>query len=193
MVGFVAAIAATGQASRPPASATEGMYQVAAQSADRKIRHIASNGTRSQPDPRPTDLTEREINAYLQSGAVELPRGVSRLRLEGLDNTVTAHALVDFDVLTEGRRSSNPLLYLFSGTHDVDVVADAVGIGGEGRVYIKSVAIDGVNVPRAALEMFVNRYVKPKYPNLGLNSHFALPARIDSAVVGNHVLTVRQK
>jgi len=39
----------------------------------------------------------------------------------------------------------------------------------------------------------VNRYIKPKYPNLGLENRFALPDKIDTATVGNHELTVVQK
>jgi hypothetical protein len=41
--------------------------------------------------------------------------------------------------------------------------------------------------------MFVNHYIKPKHPNLGIDNRFQLPDRIDTAVVGNHELTVTQK
>jgi hypothetical protein len=100
---------------------------------------------------------------------------------------------VDFDAFTEGRSGGNPLMQLFSGTHDVEVNANGVGIKGEGRVHINSVSIDGITVPRTALQYFVDKYVKPKYPDLGLDSTFDLPARVDSAVVGDHKLTVIQK
>ncbi len=31
------------------------------------------------------------------------------------------------------------------------------------------------------LELFVEKYLKPKYPDIGIDSRFALPARVDSA------------
>jgi hypothetical protein len=44
-----------------------------------------------------------------------------------------------------------------------------------------------------ALEYFVSKYVTPKYPNVGMDSTFKLPYRIDTAVVGQGTLTVTQK
>jgi hypothetical protein len=44
-----------------------------------------------------------------------------------------------------------------------------------------------------ALEFFVEHYITPKYPNVGLDSQFQLPNRIDTATVGYHKLTVTQK
>jgi hypothetical protein len=41
--------------------------------------------------------------------------------------------------------------------------------------------------------MFVEKYLQPKYPGVGLDSKFALPARIDTATVGLHKLTITQK
>jgi hypothetical protein len=44
-----------------------------------------------------------------------------------------------------------------------------------------------------ALEYFVSRYIHPKYPNLGIDSTFKLPDKIDSATVGSHQVTIIQK
>jgi hypothetical protein len=43
------------------------------------------------------------------------------------------------------------------------------------------------------LELFVEKYLQPKYPNIGLDSEFDLPYKIDTAVVGRNQLTVTQK
>ena len=82
---------------------------------------------------------------------------------------------------------------LFSGVHDVHVLANASGSGGQAKVDVQSVDIDGMNVPRMALEFFLSRYVTPKYPDVGMNSTFKLPYRIDTATVGNGTLTITQK
>lgn len=185
--------AQTGTSASAPGSATEAMYHAAAASADAKFRHIVTNGASARPNSAPTVFTEREINAYASSGNLRLPKGVSRLRFSGQAGSVTANALVDFDMVTEGKRSSNPLMGLFSGTHQVEVVSHGQAIGGQARLHIDAVSIDGISVPRIALDYFVNRYIKRKYPNLGIDSQFTLPNRIDAAAIGDHNLIVIQK
>jgi len=182
------------QASQQPAgSGTQTMYNAAASSAEAKLAHIEENARRNPPDQRPTALTEREINAYLASGKVQLPTGVRSIRFTGQNGVLNTTARVDFDAITAQSRSSNPLLSLFSGVHDVHAVAHASGSGGKGRVDIDSIDIDGVSVPRMALQFFLDRYVTPKYPEVGMTSIFALPARIDTATIGDHQLILTQK
>jgi hypothetical protein len=178
---------------RPPASSTQAMYDAAAASAEAKFRHIEENARRNPPGQTPTVLTEREINAYLASGRVELPTGVRAVRFTGQNGVADTTARVDFDAITAQSRSSNPLLSLFSGIHHVHAVAHAWGSGRQGHVHIDSIDIDGVNVPRMALQYFLDRYVRPKHPEVGMDSVFALPARIDTATIGDHQLTITQK
>jgi hypothetical protein len=162
-------------------------------SAERKIDHIEANGRSSRPNPTPTVFTEAEVNAYLASDNVRLPAGVQSVKLEGEDGVITGNARVDFDRIREGSHSSNPLLSVFSGVHDVVVVAHAHGVGGRGQVQVDSVSIDNIEVPRFVLQLFVEKFLTPKYPELGLDSQFKLPDRIDTATVGRHELTTVQK
>ena len=196
VVGFAlsASVAQQSQtAGRPAASQTERMYQAAADSAERKLRHIEQNAKRTPPDQTPTVLMEREINAYLNSGRVELPKGVQKVTLSGRNGFVEGTARVDFDAVMESRRTSNPLLVLFSGVHDVHARVRAQGRAGEGFVDIQSVDIDGTRVPQIALEFFISHYLTPKYPNVGMESRFELPDKIDTASVGERQLTITQK
>jgi hypothetical protein len=172
----------------PPAA-----NNAAVDSLQRKLDRIQSNGAQADPRPLTTVMTEQEINAYVASGRVRLPKGVQSVRFSGQPGMIDSWARVDFDQLTAGQRSANPLLSMFSGVHDVAVTAHGSGAGGVGNVHIDSVALDGVQIPDFALQMFVNHYIKPKYPNLGIDNRFRLPDRVDSAVVGNHELTVTQK
>ena len=100
---------------------------------------------------------------------------------------------VDFDQLKAGKNSYNPLLSVFSGVHEVVVTAHAYGAKRQGLVHVDSVSLDGVEVPSFVLELFVEKYLKPKYPEIGIDSRFALPARVDAATVGLHKVTVIQK
>jgi hypothetical protein len=165
----------------------------AADSLDRKLARIQSNGARPKPDQTPTVLTEEEANAYFATGRVRLPAGVKEVKFAAEPGVISATSRIDFDQLTAAKRSANPLLSLFTGVHDVRVVAQAEGSGGIANIRTQSVELDGVTVPRVALEFFIDRYLKPKYPYIGLDTRFRLPARIDMAVVGTHQVTVTQK
>ena len=162
-------------------------------SAERKIDHVEANGRSPHPNQIPTVFSEAEVNAYLASDNVKLPNGVQSVKLEGEDGVITGNARVDFDRIREGSHSSNPLLSVFSGVHDVVVVAHAHGAEGRGHVHVDSVSIDDMEIPRFVLQLFVDKFLTPKYPDLGIDSQFALADRIDSATVGTHVLTIIQK
>jgi hypothetical protein len=118
---------------------------------------------------------------------------VKSLKLVGEPGMISGTAQVDFDRIREGSRSSNPLLSIFSGIHEVVVVTHAHGAGGEGFVHVDSVSLDGVEVPRFVLQLFVDKYLKPKYPEIGLDSRFPLPDRGDTATVGPQKLSFTQK
>lgn len=164
-----------------------------AESMQRKLDRIRDNAQLAHPDATPTVLTEEEVNDYLASGRVQLPQGVRKVSLAGRSGVVDGFVTVDFDEISAGQRSSNPLLSIFSGIHNVQVEGDASGNGRQGKVHIRNVAIDGIDVPRVALEYFVEKYITPKYPNVGLDSQFPLPDKIDTATVGYHKLTVIQR
>ena len=138
-------------------------------------------------------LTEDELNSYLSSGELKLPAGVQSLRVAGQPGVITARGRIDFDAIVAGARSPNPLLALFTGVHDIEAVAHASGTNGQAQIHIDTLALDGVAVPRLALDLFARRYLKPRYPNLGLDSTFQMPVHISSAVVGAHTLTLVQR
>lgn len=164
-----------------------------AASMSKKLDHLEANGRLSRPNSTPTVLTEPEINAYSASGAVEFPEGVQSVKLTEEPGAINGTAQVDFDKVRAGIHSSNPLLSIFSGVHDVQVATHAYGQSGIGYVHVDSVSLDGVEVPHFVLELFVEKYVTPRNPQIGLDSKFALPDRIDSAVVGEHQVTIIQK
>ena len=166
---------------------------LAVASFEHKLQHVQSNGAQPQPDPSPTEFFEQEINAYFASGNVTLPTGVKSVIFQEQPGIVIGTSRVDFDQLKAGKNSYNLLLSIFSGLHDVVVTAHAYGAKGEGLVHVDSVSIDGVEVPQFVLELFVEKYLKPKYPNIGLDSRFALPARVDAATIGLHKVTLTQR
>jgi hypothetical protein len=170
-----------------------GAASSAVASMEQKLRHVESNGELPHPDPTPTEFTENEVNAYFAAGRMNLPAGVESVRFQSDPGVVTATTRVDFDRLKGGSNSSNPVLTIFSGVHDVVVVAHAHGSGGQGLVHVDSVSLDDVEIPRFALQLFVQKFIQPIYPEIGLDSRFQLPDHVADATVGERTLTVAQR
>jgi hypothetical protein len=200
--------AALGQAAHPPLPQDAQLRRVLEISADRadshsaaylraqqKLNEITGNGRLAQPQAKTTVLTTEEIDAYLAEGGVALPNGVQRVHFSSVPGVVTTTARIDFDRLPASRRINNPLMAaLFTGVHEVSVETQASGSGGTGLVSVARVAIDGVNVPRMAMQFLVDYYLRPKYgPSIGLDSRFALPAHIDTVRVGNNEVALTQR
>jgi len=160
---------------------------------EQKLHRLEVNGATRAPDQTPTEFSEQEINEYVGSDQVQLPEGVQSVKFQAQPEIITANTRVDFDKLRAGKMSANPLLSMFSGVHDVVVTAHAHGVGRKGYVNVDTVTLDDVEIPRFVLEAFVEKYVQPKYPQVGIDSVFALPDRIDTAKVGLHKLTLTQK
>jgi hypothetical protein len=163
-------------------------------SAVKKFAWLGENGRSANPSTRPTVLTADEWNAYLKEGGVKLPEGISSIRISSEPGVAHGNAEIDFDRLTANRTRNNPFLALFTGKHQVTVIAHAAAANGIGSLQVDSVLFDGVEVPRLALEYFSNRYLRPKYGNaIGLDSTFPLHNRIDTAVVGANQVTITQR
>jgi hypothetical protein len=182
LIAFVAltlGVAAGGQYPATPHDTHSAEFHAMEQ----KLAYLKVNGAKAHPDVKPTELTEAEANAYFNEGGVKLPKGVSQVHLASRPGVLDAHAKVDFEEIMQGRGSTNPMFAMFSGKHDVQVVTKAGGANGSGSIQVQSIQLDGSEVPRWLLDFFVQHYIAPKYPNVGMTTTFKLPLRIDTAVV----------
>jgi hypothetical protein len=175
------------------AAQNQAQHSAAYRSMEQKVAHLKQNAAREHPDSKPTEITQDEANAYFAEGGVKMPKGVSGLNLTATPGTLDGHAKVDFDAVTEKARSSNPLLAVFTGMHDIHIVAQASGTHGTGTISVQKVELDSIEIPQMMLQLFVDRYLKSKYPNVGLTSTFKLPLRIDTAAVENGRVALVQK
>jgi hypothetical protein len=162
-------------------------------SADKKIAPMVAFESNPPKGGLVTVLSDAEINAYFAEGAVKWPDGVSDVRVDEQPAVVNASAQVDFDKITAKSRTNNPLLAIFSGVHTVRITAQVAGVHGRAAVKVQTVSLDGLEIPRAALEFFVQKYIQPKYSEADLDTIFGMPDRIDGAVVGDHQVTFTQK
>jgi hypothetical protein len=177
-------------AAQAPAPAN---HSAAYRSIQEKLAYLKVNAGKPHPDPKPVELTEPEVNAYFAEGGVKLPKGVSQVRLASRPGVIDGHAHVDFEPILQGHNPNNPLYSLFAGQHDIRVVAQAAGVNGVATLQVQTVEMDGNEVPRWALEFFVQRYVTPRYPNVGMTSTFKMPLRVDSATVEAGKVRLAQK
>lgn len=168
-------------------------FSAPAQHFQDKLNFIERNANSNPVQRRSTQINADEVNAWFREGGYKLPQGVEKVVFHSQPDTIIADTTVDFDAVKQGKRNLNPLLSMFSGVHEVQVAATASAQNGQGHVVIQSVSIDGVDVPHLALELFVSKYVTPKYPNVGLDNQFEMPDRIDSATVGNDNALLNQK
>jgi hypothetical protein len=168
-------------AAQYPPSPTEHSPQFRA--LQQKLSYLKQNAAQAHPNPRPVELTESEVNAYFNEGGVKLPKGVSQVHLTSQPGVIDSRARVDFEPILQGRNPNNPLYSVFSGTHNIHVVAEASGANGTATIAVQKVEMDDAEVPRWALEFFVQHYLTPKYHNVGMTSTFPLPLRIQSAKV----------
>jgi hypothetical protein len=171
----------------------EKHFTPAAQSFQNKLDFLERNANSNPIQRKPTQISADEVNAWFREGGYKLPHGVEKVVFHSQPDLISADATVDFDAVKEGKRNLNPLLSMFSGIHEVQVAASGSADNGTGHVNIQSVSIDGVGVPRLALELFVNKYIKPKYPNVGLDNEFKVPDRIDTATLGNDSAVITQR
>jgi len=165
-----------------------------ADSMEKKIAAVRENGARERPKGQTTVFAQDEINAYFAERRLPMPEGVRSVTFDLTPGKVFSRARIDFDEITRERRNRNPLMHLFTGTHNVEVAARATSAGpGRVRVNVESVAIGGVTVPRMALQFFIERFVNPKYPNVRLDGEYTLPSRMDSVTIETRKGTVLQK
>lgn len=168
-------------------------FSAPAQAFQNKLDYVERNANAKPVQRRSTQLNADEANAWFREGGYKLPQGVQKVIFHSQPDTIVANATVDFDEVKQGKHNLNPLLSIFSGVHEVEVTATASAQNGQGHVTIQTVSIDGVDVPHLALEMFVKRYITPKYPGVGLDNTFAMPDRIDTATVGHDYALLTQR
>jgi hypothetical protein len=162
-------------------------------SADKKFSAMTAFEAHPAPGGTVTRVSDAELNAYFNEGGIKLPDGVSDLRLETEPGILHGSAQVDFDKVTAKSRSNNALMMVFTGVHTVRVTAEANGSKGRARIIVQSVSLDGLEIPKQALEFFIQRYLQPKYPEIDLDTVIGMPYRIDSAAVGEGQITLSQR
>ena len=171
----------------PPAhssGAEVAISAAAAQSAAEKVRQIqeASNG---RTGGVLAEFSEEEVDSYLAyEMASDYPAGVSKVQVRFLPARILGTSEVDFDKAKAARRIPSGIAdYLFGGVHTLSVEGGFSAIDGVGQFDLESVALDGFVLPQMLVNLLIETFLKPRFPDLALEDPFLLPYSIDRVQV----------
>lgn len=165
-----------------------------------KIERIAAAAEAPRAATAPplhTQISEREINAYLAlEGPELLPAGIAMPRAQlGDAGRVRARAVVDLDAVRSARERSpfDPLAYL-AGAVEVVATGRFEANGGEGVIRYESATVGGVAVPKTVAQELLKFYTStPERPQgFAFDEPFALPGGVRAVSVERGAVTVVQ-
>jgi len=138
--------------------------------------------------PETIEVTEVELESYvLYSLREEIPATVDSIDVQLTPGAVAADTKMTFG----SNPTRNPLIdALISGTHQLFVKGKLSASGGKGKFTLESARVDGIPVPVVLIETLVDKYVKPKYPQVELDKPFAMPWGIEELTVSQGKATV---
>jgi hypothetical protein len=153
------------------------------QSAKRKASLIEADRV---PPHGSVVFTPGEVNAYAAEEArKEVPEGLRSPHLTFARGTIRGTALVDFAKVSTARGTPPGILIamLLSGERPVTVDVAVQTRDGMARVDVQKVAIGSATLAGRALELVIEYYVLPRYPEAAIGRWFPLRHNVKSIVV----------
>jgi hypothetical protein len=163
----------------------------AAASLGRKIEAIrAASQDSSRPAAAAQTLSASDVELesfVLYSMKEEIPARLDSIDVGIRPGVVSAAVQLTFD---SARSSGNPVVdMLIGGTHALFVEGALEGRLGRGRFRLEQVRVDGIPVPLFVVEALVDRFVKPRYPQVDLAEPFDMPWGIEEIVLSPDTAT----
>jgi hypothetical protein len=153
------------------------------QSAKRKAQAIEADRV---PPQGSVSFTPGEVNAYAaEEVRKEVPDGLRSPKLELGAGTARGMALIDFGKIQTAKGSPSGLLLgmLLRGERQVAVDVAVQSENGTARVDVQSVSIGSAKLSGRALEMVIEYYVLPRYPDAAIGRPFQLRHNIKQVTV----------
>ncbi len=153
------------------------------------IRAAETSATRLPDAATSLRVTDIEMESFVFfSMRDEIPARVQSIDVEVGYGTISAATELSFDS-QEG--SGNPIVdILLQSSHGVFVKGALEGHRGEGRFELQEVRVDGFPVPIAVVEILVDRFVKPRFPQVDLEEGFRIPWGIDEIAIAPEGATI---
>ncbi len=123
------------------------------------------------------ELSDAELESYvLYSLAEDIPAKIDSIDVRLGQDTIGADTQITFNSNGTGNTVVDALI---GGTHNLSVKGKFAGSGSRGKFDLQEVHVDGIPVPAILIQTLVNKYVKPKYPDVDLKEPFDLPYGIE--------------
>jgi len=139
-------------------------------------------------------LSNNELSAWIRDeSAYWASYGATNLRFDLAPGAATVYADIDFLRARKAATGEAPgwlLRNLFSGKKPVVVNARFASANGKGKVDVDRVEVNGVAVEGAALDMLIQDYVKPNFPEAKVAEWFPLEFRVNRFTVSPGGVTV---
>jgi hypothetical protein len=165
-------------------------WRTQAESAARKLAWIQSSKLQRGAQ---VHFSASELRAFAESRIpVYAPEGVRAPNLELGNGTASASALVDFLKLRHaaGAETNWLIAKIIEGERPVRVTTHIQSANGKATVFMDRVEISGVAVSGAPLDMLVDTFFRPLFPEAKINEPFPLHYGLDHVAITANGLTV---
>jgi hypothetical protein len=128
-----------------------------------------------------------ELNAIVAEAAtIHAPQGARNTRLVLGAGTATGYADIDFLKVRQaatGEPAGWLLKNLFAGERPVKVTARVKSRDGRARVDVERVEVSGIPLEGRALDLAIDAFVRPSFPNATVSEWFDLQYGVDHFTV----------
>ena len=182
VLAAVAVIIALRFFSAEPVSAQNDVSARTAEVLDKKIERVKAAGKAgSRPNRETVEVSEVELESYVLHGLRDdIPARVDSVDVQLTEGAISADTKLTFPSNSTGTSMVDILL---AGTHSFFVKGKFAASGGQGRFDLQDVRVDGIPVPTILVESLIERYVKPKYPDVNIREPFTMPWGIESLTI----------
>jgi hypothetical protein len=125
-------------------------------------------------------LSDAEVTVFIASGEVELPAGVSGVKVQFRPDLAIIDSIVDLAKSQEAKGKSLNMFMrmLLQGERKLRSTCRYVSADGVGTLNMESFEIDGSKIDGTMLDFLLENLVAPNYPDLKLGEPQDLPESI---------------
>ena len=157
---------------------------LASQSEYESARRKADLIENDQAKPGSTvSFSVAEANAYAREEArKEVGDGVRNTKVWFGNGTASGSATIDFVKVQTARGKPPGMLMrlMLEGEKDVQVTVRVESRARQAKIDVDEVYINGLGIPKSAVNMLIEYYVMPRYPEAKIGQWFELRHRVDS-------------
>lgn len=137
-------------------------------------------------------LSDAEVTTFIASGEVEVPQGVSEVKVRFQPDVAVIDSVVDLAKTQEAKGKSLNLFMrmLLQGERKLRSTCRYTSANGMGTLKMESFEIDGSKIDGTMLDFLLENLVAPNYPDLKLGEPQDLPEGIRQIRIEQGVMVV---